>query len=103
MRVNTDATNAHKIVWRVETLDGTATSKWWFHSGGSLPSLYLENLVVANAPDVVMQLTTEPSDARGSVCIFFKDKGVQRIDFAGQSSQRLNAEQRDQRCSVISN
>jgi hypothetical protein len=99
LRVNTDATNAHRIVWHVDTLDGTAgAGDWWFHSGSTRTTLGLPNNAVGNAPEVNMQFTAEPGDTHGSVCIFFKNNPVQRVEFTGQRQLRLNAEQRDQSC-----
>ena len=104
LRVNTEATNAHRIVWHVDTLDGTAgAGDWWFHSGSTRTTLGLPNNVVGNAPDVNMRLTAEPPETHGSVCIFFKNAPVQRVEFTGQRQFRLNSEQRDQSCSPTRN
>jgi hypothetical protein len=103
LRVNTSATNAHRIVWHVETLDGTAAAgDWWFHSGGGSPTLGLPKGAVGDATDVTMRLTAEPSDSRGSVCIFFKNNPVRRVEFSGQQRLQLNSEQRDPACSRTS-
>ena len=80
-------------------IGGTAgAGDWWFHSGSTRTTLGLPNNAVGNAPDVNMQFTAEPADTHGSVCIFFKNAPVQRVEFTGQRQLRLNAEQRDQSC-----
>jgi hypothetical protein len=96
-RVNTADTRATKITYRFDTIPRTTTvSDWWFHSGGRRPEL--SPAAGRTAADIALQLRAEPADARASVCVFFGNRGVGRVEFTGQANQQLNTAQRDERC-----
>lgn len=109
LRVNASATDASRIVWRLETLPSAAVETGWWSAAAERPEMYLSSSVARSASGMAVQLAAEQCSPDGcsaapqlggSVCVFFKDQGIRLIEFAGQASEQLNATQRDQRCTM---
>jgi hypothetical protein len=97
IRVNTSATKATRIDWRIGTPNSaTAATTWWFHSGHP-PEVWVEPpLRHENALRV--QVTTTPVDAPASMCVFWQRHGVALMEFTGQAERQLDATQTESAC-----